>query len=120
MKVTDAENKIMDILWKRKTAFMKDILEDYPEPKLAKTTIATMLKRMNDKKIIAYKTYGNSRAYYPLVKKEDYFKQEFSGFIHRFFGNSVSQFASYFTSNSQLSQEELKALRDLIDQKIEK
>jgi len=48
---------------------MKDLLDAYPEPKPATTTVATLLKRMADKGFIAYKLYGNSREYYPLVKK---------------------------------------------------
>jgi predicted transcriptional regulator len=44
--------------------FMKDILEEYAEPKPAATTIATLLKRMQNKDLIGYKTYGNSREYF--------------------------------------------------------
>ena len=40
---------------------MKDLLEAYPEPKPATTTIATLLKRMIDKQFVAYKEYGNSK-----------------------------------------------------------
>ena len=63
----------MNHLWKLKKAFMKDLLDAYPEPKPATTTVATLLKRMADKKFIAYTLYGKSREYYPLVKKKDYF-----------------------------------------------
>jgi predicted transcriptional regulator len=38
--------------------------------------------------------------------------------IDRFFNSSVAQFASFFTSNSKLTQKELKELRDIIDQQI--
>jgi hypothetical protein len=39
---------------------MKDLLEAYPKPKPATTTIATLLKRMIDKQF-AYNEFGNSR-----------------------------------------------------------
>ena len=55
---------------------MKDITEEYHEPKPANTTIATLLKRMQNKDLIGYKTYGNSREYFPKVSKEVYFKEE--------------------------------------------
>ena len=51
-KLTEAEKEIMDILWERKTAFMKDILEAFPETKPASTTIATNLKRMQNKNLV--------------------------------------------------------------------
>lgn len=117
-KLTEAEKEIMEILWERKTAFMKDILEIFPEPKPASTTIATLLKRMQTKNLVGYKTFGNSREYFPKVKKEDYFNQEMSFLINRSFNSSVAQFASFFTANWKLSQKQLKELRDIIDHQI--
>jgi len=117
-KLTDTEIVLMEILWQKEKVFMKDILEEYAEPKPAATTIATLLKRMRNKDLIGYKTYGNSREYFPKVKKEDYFQEEMSSMIDRFFNNSVSQFASFFTSNAKLSQKQLKELRDIIDKEI--
>ena len=118
-KLTDAEKDLMEIIWQKKATFMKDIMEEYPEPKPATTTIATLLKRMQNKDLIGYKTYGNSREYFPKVSKEVYFKEEMTSMIDKFFNSSASQFASFFTSNTKMSQTELKELRDLIDQKIE-
>lgn len=117
-KLTDTEMVLMEILWKNEKAFMKDIMDEYEEPKPAPTTIATLLKRMQNKDLVAYNTFGNSREYYPKVRKEDYFRGEMSSMIDRFFNNSVSQFASFFTSNAKLSQKQLKELRDIIDREI--
>ena len=117
-KLTVAEKDLMEIIWQKNTAFMKDIMEEYHEPKPANTTIATLLKRMQNKDLIGYKTYGNSREYFPKVSKEVYFKEEMTSMIDKFFNSSASQFASFCTSNTKMSQTELKELRDLIDQKI--
>ena len=117
-KLTETEIILMEILWKKEKVFMKDILEDYVDPKPASTTIATLLKRMQNKDLVGYKLFGNSRQYFPKVKKEDYFQGEMSSMIDRFFNNSVSQFASFFTSNAKLSQKQLKELRDIIDKEI--
>ncbi|WP_278354237.1 BlaI/MecI/CopY family transcriptional regulator [Chryseobacterium gleum] len=118
IKLTDSEKVLMEILWEKKTVFMKDILEALPEPKPAPSTIATLLKRMQNKELVGYKLYGNSREYYPKVEKGEYFKEEMTSMIDRFFNSSVTQFASFFTSNSKLSQKELKELRDIIDKQI--
>ncbi|SIT15974.1 Predicted transcriptional regulator [Chryseobacterium ureilyticum] len=119
IKLTDSEKVLMDILWEKKKVFMKDILDTYPEPKPAVTTIATLLKRMQNKDLVGYKLYGNSREYYPKVEKGEYFKEEMTSMIDRFFNSSVTQFASFFTSNAKLSQKQLKELRDIIDEQIE-
>ncbi len=119
IKLTGAEKIMMEILWDKKKAFMKDILEAYPEPKPANTTVATLLKRMQNKDLVGYTLFGNSREYYPKIVKGDYFQEEISTMIDRFFNSSVSQFASFFATNNKLSQKQLKELRDLIDQKID-
>ena len=120
MKLSKTEEELMHHLWKREKAFMKDLLEEYPEPKPATTTVATLLKRMKDKGAVEYKVYGNSREYAPLISKSDYFKGHFRGLITNFFGNSASTFASFFTRATDLSKEELEALREVIDLEIAK
>lgn len=120
IKLTDSEKDLMEILWEKEKVFMKDILESYTDPKPATTTIATLLKRMQNKGFVGYTLYGNSREYFPKIAKGDYFKEEISSMIDRFFNNSVTQFASFFTSNAKLSQKQLKELREIIDQQIDK
>ncbi|PZO34242.1 MAG: penicillinase repressor, partial [Flavobacteriaceae bacterium] len=84
------------------------------------TTIATLLKRMADKNFIAYNEIGNSREYYPLVEKSDYFSKHVNGLIKNFFNNSASQFASFFTKETNLTQKELEELQKIIDKEIQK
>lgn len=118
MKLSKSEEELMNILWKQKKAFMKDLLDAYEDPKPATTTVATLLKRMTDKGFVAYKSFGRSREYYPLVKKKDYFSKHVNGLIKIFFNDSASQFASFFTKETNLSKEELEELKKLIDEQI--
>ena len=120
MQLSKTEEQVMQYLWKLEKAFMKDILDAYPEPKPATTTIATLLKRMTDKGFVDYKIYGKAREYYPLVKKTDYFSKHVNGLIKNFFNNSASQFASFFTSETNLSTVELEELKKIVDQQIKK
>jgi len=120
MQLSKAEEQLMQYLWKREKAFMKDLLEAYPKPKPAQTTVATLLKRMTIKGFIGFKLYGKSREYFPLVKKKDYFSKHVNGLIKNFFDDSASQFASFFTKETNFSEIELKELRDIIDEEIKK
>jgi len=120
MQLSKTEEELMNILWKQKKAFMKNLLDAYHEPKPATTTIATLLKRMTDKGFIAYKSFGRTREYYPLVKKKDYFSKHVNGLIKNFFNDSPGQFASFFTQETNLSKEELENLKALIVSEIEK
>ncbi len=120
MGLSKSEEQVMQFLWKRKKAFMKDLLNDFPEPKPAMTTVATVLKRMYDKGFISYDLHGKSREYYPLVKKSDYFSNHINGLIKQFFNDSSSQFASFFTEETDLTLSELEELKQIIDQQITK
>ncbi|WP_026836575.1 BlaI/MecI/CopY family transcriptional regulator [Gillisia sp. JM1] len=118
MQLSNSEEQLMQILWKQEKALMKDLIEAYPEPRPATTTVATLLKRMQDKKFVDYIQLGRSREYFPLVKKKDYFSKHVNGLIKNFFNDSSSQFASFFTKETNLSKTELEELRKIIDQEI--
>jgi predicted transcriptional regulator len=120
MELSKAEKLLMEIIWKNEKVYMKDILESYPEPKPATTTIATLLKRIQDKKFIGYQLFGNSRQYYPLVKKRDYFSKHVKGIIKNYFEDSPLDFASFFTTSTNLSASELEKLREIIEEQIQK
>lgn len=120
MKLSQSEEQVMQHLWSLKTATMKDLIEQYDEPKPAPTTIATLLKRITDKGFITYKTEGKARRYFPKIQKSTYFKNHMRQIIDNFFGDSAAQFASFFTRATNLTQEELEALRHQIDLEIDK
>ena len=120
MTLSKTEEQLMEYLWNQEKAFLKDLIDAFPDPKPAATTVATLLKRMKDKGFVGYKLYGNSREYHPMVKKSDYFSKQMKGMIKNSFNDSVLQFASFFTKTSNLSAAELKELRNMIDHEIEK
>ncbi|WP_029905909.1 BlaI/MecI/CopY family transcriptional regulator [Prevotella sp. 10(H)] len=120
MKLSKTEEQLMEYIWNLGKAFTKNIMDCYPEPKPAITTVATLLKRIHEKGFISYKLYGNSREYYPLISKEDYFSKYVNGIIKNFFGDSALQFASFFTKTSDLSASELEDLKKIIEQEIKK
>ena len=120
MQLSKTEEQLMQYLWKRKKAFLKELLEDFPEPKPATTTVATLLKRIADKGFIDYKLFGKSRQYYPLIKKTDYFSNHVNGLIKNFYNYSASQFATFFTKETNLSTTELEELKKVIDNQIKK
>jgi predicted transcriptional regulator len=118
MQLSKTEEQLMQYLWQLEKAFMKDLLDIYPEPKPATTTVATLLKRMIGKGFVDYNTFGSSREYFPLVTKEDYFSKHVNGLIKTFFNDSASQFASFFTRKTDLTKDELEALRAIIDKEL--
>ncbi len=120
MSLSKAEEQIMEQVWKHEKVFLKDLIESLPEPKPASTTVITLLKRMQDKGFVGYNLFGNSRQYYPLVAKTDYFSNHVNGLIRNFFNNSAAQFGSFFAKDSNLSTEDLEKLREIITEEIDR
>ena len=118
IELTKAEEQVMQYLWTIEKGFLKDIVEQYPDPKPAYTTVSTVVRVLVKKGAIDYNTYGKINEYFPVIKKTDYTKRFMKTMVKNFFNNSQQQFASFFTKESDLSVSELEELRKLIDQKI--
>lgn len=119
-QLNEPELRIMNYLWKIKKGFMKDIVAEFPEPKPAYTTVSTLVLRMCKKNYIGFTKLGRDKEYYPILQKEKYFAHQVNGMVKNFFNNSAAQFASFFTKETQLSDDELKELRDLINDRLTK
>lgn len=118
IELTKAEEQVMQYLWNIKKGFLKDIVEQYPEPRPAYTTVSTVVRVLVKKKAIGYNTYGKVNEYFSLVNKNDYSRRYMKTLVQNFFNNSQQQFASFFTKESDLSISELEELKALIDQQI--
>jgi BlaI family penicillinase repressor len=117
--LTKAEEQIMQYLWDMEKAFLKDIVEKFPEPRPAYTTVSTVIRVLVKKEFIGYKTYGKTNEYYPVVSKADYFQYSVKPVIANYLQGSPSTFASFFT-NSKLNLSELEEIKKLIDDRIKK
>ncbi len=112
--LTKVEEKIMKILWDIEKGFIKDIIEEYPNPKPPYNSVSTIVRVLVQKEIIGYKAYGKSHQYYPLISKEDYSKGQMKRLVTDYYNNSLSQVVSFFTESKQLKQSELdEAMRML-------
>lgn len=116
--MTPAEEQLMNLLWEMKTGYMKDIVDAFPEPRPAYTTVATLLKRMTDKGFVGYEQHGKVREYYPIVKKPAYFSGKLKNMIQNFFNDSSVQFASFFANETDLSLEELEEFKQIVEDQI--
>lgn len=119
-ELTKAEEQVMQYLWKLEKAYLKDIVEQFPEPKPAYTTISTVVRVLVKKKFINYHTHNKVHEYYPLITKDNYFMKHFKGIVKSFFNGSVSGFASFFTENEDLTLSELEKIKQLIELKMDK
>ena len=116
--LTTAEDKLMQYLWKIKKGFFKDVVDQFPEPKPAYTTIATVLTALVNKGFIGFKQLGNNREYYPLISKKEYTKDFISGIMKKYFSNSYKELVSFFSENEDLSIEEMEEMMKILEKEI--
>jgi len=120
MRLTRAEEEVMQVLWKIKKGFVKDILEHFPEPKPAYTTISTIVRILQDKGFVSHKAYGRSHEYFPLISKEEYTKNHIKSFVRDYFSNSFKNMVSFFTESKSISLKEMEEIMKIMQNEVKK
>ena len=111
MKVlTKAEEQIMQAIWNLDKAFLRDIVEELPDPKPHQNTVATILKILIDKEFVGVNVFGRMHQYYPLVSKEAYSKSTMKNLVKGYFEGSFSNAVSFMVKENNLSVEDLELL----------
>jgi len=111
--LTRKEEELMNILWNLKKGFVKDIVAEYPNPKPHYNTISSLVRLLQDKGLIGYKSYGTTYEYFPLLSKEKYRESFMNHVIKNYFDNSYKSAAAFFVSE-KLAPEEQEELIKLI------
>lgn len=119
-ELTKAEEQVMEYLWDLERGFIRDILEVFPEPKPAYTTVSTMVRILEKKGMVSYKAYGKNHEYYPVVTRKDYARSSFKHVLSKHFNSSVSRFASFFTADKNLTLTELEEMKAMLENEITK
>jgi BlaI family penicillinase repressor len=117
-ELTKGEAQVMYYIWELEKSFLKDIVEAFPEPRPAYTTISTVIRVLVKKGYVDFNTYGKIHEYYPLVSRKAYFRKHVKSIINKHFDGSVVSFASFFTGDDAVDLSELEEIKQLIDQKI--
>ena len=120
-ELTRAEEEIMQVLWIIGSAFVKDIIDQMPDPKPAYSTVSTIVRILQQKGFVGHKSVGQSHKYHPLLTKAAYTKLFMKGFVKRYFDGSYQEMVSFFTKEDKLSVGELESLvKDLKKLKTKK
>jgi BlaI family penicillinase repressor len=119
-ELTKAEEQIMQVLWRLERAFVRDIIENLPEPRPAYNTVSTIVRILEKKGFVSHKAYGKTYEYFPVVSRDEYKKGYLKSFMKRYFGNSFQAMVSFFASGRDVSLEEMEEIRRLLHDEIAK
>ena len=95
-ELTKAEERVMQVFWKIKKAFVKDIIEQLPDdPKPPYNTISSVVRILANKGYLKYTTYGKTYEYFPNVSKADYRKTKLKKIMSGYFSDSPASLVSH-------------------------
>ncbi len=115
-ELTKAEDQIMQILWKLEKAFVKDIVEQLPEPKPAYNTVSTIVRILEKKGFIGYKAYGKTHEYFPLIPKEKYTRFYLNNMVKGYFNGSVQNLVSFFAKENKMDVQDIDMLMKQLEE----
>jgi predicted transcriptional regulator len=113
-QLTPQEEQLMLYVWQYGKGFVKDYRDLYPDPQPPYTTVATIMKKLENKGYVSSKMYGNTYEYRPKIRQEKYKSQYVSDIVHQFFQNSYKEMVTFFAQEEKLSQQDLEEIMNLI------
>ena len=116
-KLTNKEEEIMQILWKLKKAFVKEVMAEITEDQPHYNTLSTIIRNLEEKGFVSHNAFGNTHQYFPVVKIEEYRKRFMNTAIDTYFDSSYKNMVSFFAKEEKISAEELREILAMIEKK---
>ena len=115
LTLTEAELRLMDVLWEKGPATVQQVLEALPQkPALAYNSVLTTIRILETKGYLKHVKDGRAHVYRPVVQKEEATRSEISHLAQRFFKNSHELLALNILQEEGIDEEELGRLRQLL------
>jgi predicted transcriptional regulator len=116
--LTDAEARLMHVLWNRGRATVADVVAGLRgRPLVAYNTVQTTLRILEDKGYVTHDKVGRAFVYRPLIDQQVARRSALGHLVKRLFDNSPSLLVLNVLEDQQIDATELQRLKRLIEQK---
>lgn len=114
--LTNSERAILEVLWTRNEASVREVAEELSKKKpVAYTTVLTMFKVLERKGLVSYRTEGRAFIYSAAISRGEARRQALDNVLRQFFGGSPDVLAQHLIEEHDLDLAELQALQDQVD-----
>jgi len=114
--LTEAELRLMKILWRRGESAVNDLVAAMPEYEpLAYNSVLTTIRILEQKGYVEHRQEGRAFVYWPCVAEHEASQSEVRHVLNRFFGNSRERLLLSLLGDEEISPEELQRLKDTIN-----
>lgn len=117
--ISDAEWEVMKVLWEQHPLTAAEIIERLSDHHWKPKTVKTLISRLVQKKAIDFHKRSRAYAYYPIVDQKACIREESRSFLNRIYGGSLKPMLVHFLEDEQLSEDEIKELKQLLEQRIQ-
>jgi len=113
--LTEAELRIMRILWARGESLVSDLVAAMPDDTpLAYTSVLTTVRILEQKGYVEHRQEGRAFLYRPCVAEHEASRSEVNHMLHRFFGNSRERLLLTLLGDGNMTPDELQRLKNAI------
>jgi BlaI family transcriptional regulator, penicillinase repressor len=114
--LTDAELRLMEVLWRRPGATVSDVVEAVADPPLSYSTVLTTLRILERKGYAAHEEVNRTYVYRPVVARDEAANKDVGHVLTRFFSGKPLDLAMRLVERDGVSRDELRRLKALIEQ----
>ena len=114
-RLGDLQLQIMKVLWNGAPATVAEVQRKLPGKPLAYTTVATMLRKMEERRLVAHLPEGRRFVYKPLVRAEEVTTSMAGDLVDRLFAGSLADAVSHLLETRDVSRRDLVRLEELIE-----
>ena len=115
--LTEAELRLMNVLWERGASTVNDVLDALPQdPPLAYSTVLTTLRILEDKGYLKHEKNGRAFLYVPRVPREQARSSALRLLLSRFYNDSAEQLVLNILKHERLNGTELRRLKRMIEE----
>ena len=119
--LTEAELRIMNVLWQKGPGTVQQVLERLPEkPALAYNTVLTTVRILEKKGFVGHAKDGRAHVYEPLIERQEATRSEIRHLVSRFFRNSHDALVLNILEDQEIEGEEVERLRKMLERSQEK
>jgi predicted transcriptional regulator len=116
--LTEAELRLMDVLWIKGPATVQQVLEFLPQKQpLAYNSVLTTIRVLEKKGYVKHVKDGRAHVYMPLVGQREATRFEVRHLVNRFFKNSHELLVLNILQDQSIEAEELARLRQMLEEK---
>ena len=114
--LTDAELRLMEVLWQRPGATVSDVVEAVGDPPLSYSTVLTTLRILERKGYAAHEEVNRTYVYRPVVARDEAANKDVGHVLTRFFSGKPLDLAIRLVERDGVSRDELQRLKALIEE----